>query len=194
MSQTNQHRRQLLKVGAGVPVVLTVQSGTAVAASSSMCITKDASPPVANNLASSSEGSDNWLRCAVTQVDLLHRASSTTASYVITDVVGTGSSTAGGTTTPALACPTDDSFYMKVNVGTDTVPGTGDANFPQMIPSTSVSTTDVTKPYALVAGSEVTKAGLVFYDSASKDISGFSWLNPAPKGQQITVSCLNSFA
>ncbi len=194
MSQTNQHRRQLLKVGAGVPVVLTVQSGTAVAASSSMCITKDASPPVANNLASSSEGSDNWLRCAVTQVDLLHRASSTTASYVITDVVGTGSSTAGGTTTPALACPTDDSFYMKVNVGTDTVPGTGDANFPQMIPSTSVSTTDVTKPYALVAGSVATKAGLVFYDSASKDISGFSWLNPAPKGQQITVSCLNSFA
>jgi len=189
MSQTNHHRRQLLKAGAGAPVVLTVQPGTSVAASSSLCAVKDASPPVQNNLASSGETSDGWLRCQVTQVTLRHIPSNTTAPYVIADVGGAGSSTSGGTTT--LTCPTDSTYYMKVNAGTDTVPGAGDAIFPEVIPAATV---DAGIVYELVPSSQVTKAGLVFYDSTAKQISGFSWLTPPPLGQQITVSCLNSFA
>ena len=65
MSDINTQRRQLLRGGASVPVVLTVQPGTALANSSAFCATNDKRAP---DPAYISPSSDSWLRCEVTRV------------------------------------------------------------------------------------------------------------------------------
>jgi hypothetical protein len=177
MNQTNQHRRQLLKVGAGVPVVLTVQPGTSVAASSSMCAVKDAqktNPAPAQLVAAP----DNWLRCEVTQQQI-------TNNGIPPDVKTYVQATGNGGQPPSVTCspiPGSGGDWYLVNPSGDGVvtPQTPipDASFP---PAPYVKT-----------GAATTRSALVFYEQGT-GITGLAWNNP-PDGQQITVSCLSSFA
>ena len=174
MSQTNQQRRHLLKAGAGMPVVLTVQPGTSVAASSSMCAVKDAQKtnPAPAQLVSAP---DNWLRCEVTQETI------TNGLVDRTYVQATGNGGQGALAT-CTTTPGGGGDWYLVNSG-----GDGVATPIESIPNGNFPPSGYSRK-----GTATTRSALVFYEQGS-GITALAWNTPAD-GNQITLSCLASFA
>ena len=172
MSDTNHHRRQLLKAGAGAPVVLTVQPGTAVAASSSQCAVKDAEKTPAQLSVA-----DNWLRCEVVEQEVTNGGMPPEVRTYVQST-GNGGALPSATCSPIPGAGGDWYLVNKAGDGIDTSqPAIPDGSFPPVGYSKT--------------GASTTRSALVSYKNGS-GITGFTWNTPGD-GQQITVSCLTSF-
>lgn len=184
MSDINTQRRQLLRGGASVPVVLTVQPGTALANSSAFCRTVD---KAAADPAHMSPSPDGWLRCEVTKV--------TSSKYVRqngvwkwvkeADYVTPTNIDASVNDGTSLACPKNVYYKLDANGNPGVAPET---------PPTGSS-------YKLDQTNEKKSALVLFQpkDEASGTpghIKGFAWqdsLKITDGPQKIRKSCACSF-
>jgi len=171
----NKQRRRILTGSASLPIILTIQSGSALAATSSACRVKDAGktqpallPEASDNSSLASAGPDEWMRKNIQLVNL--------------KVDGAQNFYTGPSGSTNFFRNIEGSYYFEF---TDT-----------MSPPTLLNGLTAPKPGAVnVVETDVAngvRSALVHVDESGK-MTGFAW-DTSSSGQKITSSCWTSFA
>lgn len=178
-------RRRLLKGGFAVPAVLTVASGSALAATSVSCVARSAANPV-KPLVTNLTTTDTYLR-VVAMTYLPNGANKTRSWWITYDSLAAVASAAGVTIASGWI---GTGGALCVEGGTAGGPGnfvTGTV----YTPATSPNVPTTTELHTAAQDSQTPRYYAVLFDAAG-NISGVSFVGSTQTGSAVTTSCWTS--